>query len=563
MTENLDLLAEAEAWGIATSYYDWAGGLVHAPIETVEGLVTTFRRNGRTAPDTIVSGLRDPGRCAPPAKRAWGWALQLYSLRSQDTWGMGDLGCLSQFGRWAKDEGAGFVMVNPLLAALPTERQEPSPYYPSSRCFLSPLYLSMKGVPGAEDVVAPIADVASALNSTKLIERDRIFALKMKALAAIWQSFDGDRRFEAFRAQRGELLENYCLFAAMTEVHGSSWPEWPEDIRHPSAVGIERTRAELSERVSFHAWVQWLLDEQLEDAAKQIDLVQDVAVGVDPRGADAWMWQDSFLPGFTVGAPRDEFNAAGQNWAQPVFDPWALRSNDYAPFIQTIRSTLRHATGLRIDHVMGLFRIFVIPHGADPSQGTYIRYPHADLLALLATESQRAGAFVIGEDLGTVQKQVREELHRRGILTYRLMFFDGSETKDYPEQSFAAVTTHDLPTIAGLLSGADAEEKRRIGIEVNLEGTERMRSSMNDCVPPATADGIVAIHERLSGAGSVLVSATLEDALGVEQRPNMPGTTDEWPNWRIPLPVPLEQIARSERVHDVARAMGGAGRDGP
>jgi 4-alpha-glucanotransferase len=307
--------------------------------------------------------------------------------------------------------------------------------------------------------------------------------------------------------------------------------------------------AEHADRVAFHAWLQWLVDGELAAAGSEIDIVHDLAIGVDPAGADAWWWQDAFALGMRVGAPPDEFNPAGQDWGLPPLDPWRLRQAAYEPFIRTVRAGLRHAGGLRVDHVMGLFRLFWIPEGAGPAQGAYVRYPWRELLGILALESVRAGAFVVGEDLGTVEPWVREELAARGVLSYRLLWFEDGPPEDYPAQALAAVTTHDLPTVAGVWKGTDPGD----GVDTLRERLVRLVD-----LPPeaSTAQVVAAAYARLALAPSAVVVATVEDALEVEQRPNMPGTT-EASNWSTPLPCSLEDIEADPRVAAVAEAMGG------
>jgi 4-alpha-glucanotransferase len=311
--------------------------------------------------------------------------------------------------------------------------------------------------------------------------------------------------------------------------------------------------------VRFHQWLQWLLDRQLGEASSHLPVVHDLAVGVDPAGIDAWLWQDSFARGMKVGAPPDEFNTHGQDWGLPPFDPWKLRAAGYVPFAETIRGALRHAGGLRLDHVMGLFRLFWIPDGVSPADGAYVRYPADDLLDIVALESHRAGAYVVGEDLGTVEEHVREELGERQVLSYRLLWFEDRPPQEYPVQALAAVTTHDLPTVAGMWTGSDLEDQRRIGLEPNEESTEAIRNRLtttlglaDDAAPEEVVAGTCRL---LAAAPSMLVTAALDDALAVEQRPNMPGTTDEWPNWSIPLPMPLEQIEDDPRPRRMAEIL--------
>ena len=503
-----------------------------------------------------------PGACVPPPLRQWGWALQLYSLRSGSSWGMGDLGDLARFGRWCSEVGAEVLMVNPLHAVMPVEGQQPSPYFPSSRCFRNPIYLDVPAVPGARqlDDLGDYLQRGEALNSAPLIERDRIYELKMEALEQIW-SAGPEPAFERWMAERGEALLAYATYASLVEAHAAGPSEWPADVAAGERTAIEAWRAAHEERIRFHGWLQWLLERQLEQASGATGVINDLAIGVDPEGADAWLWGDAFATGVTVGAPPDEFNLAGQNWGLPPFDPWKLRAQGYAPFIETIRSAMRHSAGMRIDHVMGMFRLYWIPEGNTPAQGTYVRYPYEDLLNIVALESHRAGAFVVGEDLGTVEDLVREQMEQRNMLSYRLLWFEEDPPERFPAPALAAVSNHDVPTIAGLWTGEDLKHMESLGLEVNVEGTEAQLERLREWTglePDAPVEQVIAaIYELLARAPSAVIMATLEDTLGMVERPNLPGTTEERPNWSIPLPLLLEDICTHEGVIRAAKVLGG------
>jgi 4-alpha-glucanotransferase len=313
-------------------------------------------------------------------------------------------------------------------------------------------------------------------------------------------------------------------------------------------------------RVRFHCWVQWLLDEQLARAARGVRLVQDLPIGVDPGGADAWIWQDVFAPGVSVGAPPDLFNRRGQDWGLPPLVPARLRAADYRPFIETVRASMRHGGGLRIDHVMGLFRLFWIPAGRPPAEGAYVRYPADDLLGIVALESQRAGAIVVGEDLGTVEEGTSERLRERGVLSCRVAWFGPETPAEFPELALGAITTHDLPTVAGVWSGADVARQRAVGLEPDASEAlrDRLAAVAGVSAGAALADAVRGAHRALGASPSALVAATLEDALHVEERPNLPGTSTECPNWRLALPQPLEDICVDLRVQEVAAILSAA-----
>ncbi len=504
-----------------------------------------------------------PGRCHLPADlRTWGWAVQLYAARSGQSWGIGDLADLGRLCRWSAGQGAGVVALNPLHAPGPALPQASSPYYPSSRRYRSPLYLCLDDVPGARQLgedLERLATAGRALNDERHIDRDRVWALKADALARCFAAFPSvDPAFDAYRLEQGDALVQFATFCAIAEVHGNGWHDWPVELRRPDSAAVAAFARDRADRVRFHAWLQWLVDTQLASAAT-LPVVEDLAVGFDPGGADAWAWQDLLALDVRVGAPPDEFNTQGQDWGLPPFIPWKLRAAGYEPFIQTIRTSLRHAGGLRVDHVMGLFRLFWIPLGGGQSAGTYVRYPASDLLDILALESHRAGAFVVGEDLGTVEDAVRHELAERQILSYRLLWFEPDPPERYPRQALAAVTTHDLPTIAGVWTGADLAAQREIGLAPNEDGQaelhrrlrERAGVDADEAVPVVTTG----TYRALARAPSRVLMGTLDDALGVAERPNMPGTTDQWPNWSLALPAPLEEIEAHPTVAAVAEAL--------
>jgi 4-alpha-glucanotransferase len=502
-----------------------------------------------------------PGRCHLPADlKTWGWAVQLYAARSRESWGFGDLADLQRLGHWsARTLGAGLLLLNPLHAVAPTIPQQASPYYPISRRFLNPLYLRVQEVPGA-DTVGPdldgLAAAGRALNLERRIDRDAVFALKMRALELIWSRRSWSAELARYRAERGASLDRFAVFCALAERHGAGWERWPTEHRRPDTPAVGRFAADNAGRVAFHAWLQWLLDRQLATASAEIALMHDLPIGVDPGGADAWEWQDILTTGASVGAPPDRYIRRGQDWGLPPFIPHRLRATGYQPFVETIQSALRHARGLRVDHVMGLFRLWWVPRGGTPADGAFVRYPADDLLAILALESHRAGAVVVGEDLGTVEAGVRERLAEHQVLSYRVLWFEPEPPERYPRLALAAVTTHDLPTVAGLWSREDVAAQRQAGLDPNVEGFGLIRdrlarlAGLSETAPPA--DVIERTYGALARAPSLLLTATLEDALGVVERPNMPSTVDQWPNWSLALPRLLEELEKAELPRAIA-----------
>ena len=509
----------------------------------------------------VITG---PGRChLPTGLRAWGWAIQLAATRSRNSWGIGDLADLRELGAWSASAGAGFMAVGPLGAPNPGPQPEPSPYYPSTRRFGSPLHLRIEEVPGAEllgEELAGLAAAGRALNAERRIDRERVAAAKMRALERIWSARPDRAAFEAWRVDRGASLERWAAFVVLTERFGAGWHRWPEKYRDPDGPAVAGAAAEDADRVALHAWIQWCFDRQLADASVPLFRVADMPVGVDPGGFDAWDWQGSLAMEASIGAPPDRFNAAGQVWGLPPFIPHRLRLAAYRPFIETIHAQLRHAGGLRIDHVLGLFRLWWVPSGEDPSRGAYVRSHTDELLEIVALESHRAGALVIGEDLGTVPAGVRDELRRRRLLSTRLALFERVEPARYPQQAFAGVTTHDLPTMAGAWSGADLRDQAASGLTPDATGLALLRSRLARAayVTAGSPLGEVVerLHRLLAEAPPMLIGATLEDALHVEERPNMPGTVPpQRDNWSLALPSPIEDFGDDRRVRSVVEAL--------
>jgi 4-alpha-glucanotransferase len=538
---------------------------------------------GRTGATSLVVA---PGRChLPPALagggRAWGWAAQLYAARSRSSWGIGDLGDLAGLLGSTAPLGAGFALLNPLHAALPGE---PSPYNPSSRVFRNPLYLCIEDVPELAALapeerarVAALAGAGRGLLDQSRIDRPAVYRLKDEALRRAHGALDrvpGRREELAAFLAATPNLERFATFCALQHAHGNDWRAWPDEYRHPDRPEVADFGARHRDEVGYHAWLQWLLDRQLaaaRPATGQLGVVNDLAIGFAPNGFDAWSFQDQLAAGMSVGAPPDPLGPRGQDWGLPAFVPDRLAADGYGPFAQTIRAGMAHAAGLRIDHVMGLFRLFWIPDGAEPAQGTYVRYPADDLLGVLALESAAAQALVVGEDLGTVEPGVRERLDAEGVLSYRLAWFehgpDGGRRRaaDYPRLALAATTTHDLPTVAGFFTGSDLDHLAAIGVATpggpERADQEAQRASLcrlledEELLEPGERSVgaiVAALYRFLARTPAMLVAATLEDAVEAHDRPNVPGTTDQRPNWSLPLPVLLDDLAADPRVRRLA-----------
>jgi 4-alpha-glucanotransferase len=370
---------------------------------------------------------------------------------------------------------------------------------------------------------------------------------------------DPGPEFAAWAAAGGPELADFATWCVLTEEYGAGFRSWPAELQNPRDPAVAAFAAAAADRIRFFCWLQWLTQRQLDEAAAGLALIQDLPIGVDPEGADAWAWQDLLAQGVTVGSPPDEFNTRGQDWGLPPFVPWRLADAGYQPFIDSIRGSISSGGGLRVDHVMGLLRLWWVPAGSDPTGGAYVRYPADDLLDIVALESHRAGALVVGEDLGTVEPGVREAMAERNILSYRLLWFEEDDPAQWPQLAMAAVTTHDLPTAAGLWTGRDLDEQRRLGLEPNEEGTAAMRDRLaadGQLADGAPADEAVsAAHELLARCPSRLLSASLNDAVADPDRPNIPGADGGRPNWSLALPALLDEVERHPLTRRIARRL--------
>ena len=359
-------------------------------------------------------------------------------------------------------------------------------------------------------------------------------------------------------------LEDYALFRAIHAGNDARhWTEWDPPLRDRDPAALTETRRTLDHEILYYTWLQWIAGTQWAHARAAVhglELLGDFPFMVSGDSADVWARQEEFRVDASVGVPPDAFSETGQDWGLPPFIPWKLRDAGYEPLARLWRGALSAGGGgLRIDHVMGLFRLFWIPPSATAAEGAYVRYRGDELLAVLAVESVRAGAVIVGEDLGTVEPAVRHDLYEAGVLSYRLVWFEDEPPEQYPHQALAAVTTHDLPTVAGVWSGSDDEDQRAAGVEPDPLASDDMRFRLRDVsgLGPHAAvnDVIVSAHRRLARSPSMLVAATLEDALAVEARTNLPGTTSERPNWSHALPLPLEKALRHPLLLRLARAI--------
>ncbi|WP_077801124.1 4-alpha-glucanotransferase [Streptomyces sp. JHA26] len=568
--------------------------------------LTATAPDGRTATAHLIVA---PDRLPAPPGRSYGLLVQLYSLLSRRSWGMGDLGDLDELTAWAgRALGAGFVQVNPLHAAVPGAPADPSPYRPSSRRFPDPVHLRIEAV--LEFAHLPEPDRVRALRERAgrlregvldkgaLIDRDAVWELKREALELLHEVPLGPGRraaYDDYLAEQGTALEDHATWCALAEVHGSDWRRWPGGLRDPRSAETARARRELTDRVDFHSRLAWLTDTQLtaaqrtaREAGMPIGIVHDLAVGVHPQGADAWAQQEYFAAGMSVGAPPDAFNARGQDWGLPPWRPDRLADSGYAPFRHLLRGLFRYAGALRIDHVMGLFRLWWVPEGHPPTEGTYVRHDAEAMLAVLVLEATRAGAVVIGEDLGTVEPGVRETLRERGVLGTSVLWFErdwAGDGRPLPPERWradclATATTHDLPSTAARLTGEHVELRDRLGLLTRPLEQERAEAAADAAewlgllarlgLLHGTGDGagtsseeagIQAVHRFLLRTPARMVGLWLPDAVGDRRPQNLPGTWDQYPNWRLPVadaegrPVTLEELAASPRLHALIEVM--------
>ncbi|WP_418957082.1 4-alpha-glucanotransferase [Streptomyces tritici] len=553
---------------------------------------------GRRSRATLVVA---PARLPQPPERVHGLLVQLYSVLSTRSWGMGDLGDLRELAAWAgRTHGFGFVQVNPLHAAVPGAPVDPSPYRPSSRRFPDPVHLRIEDVPEfahlapeyraeLDAVLQDAADLRErVLNKGALIDRDAVWAAKRRALELLATVPLGPGRradYWDFLAEHGRALEDHATYCALAERHGHHWRDWPRELRDPrTAAAAVREDDDLPALVDFHCRLAWLTDRQLADASRAareagmaVGLVHDLAVGVHPDGADAWAQQDVFAAGMSVGAPPDAFNARGQDWGLPPWRPDALAACGHAPYRGLLRGMLRHAGALRIDHVMGLFRLWWVPEGLEPTEGTYVRYDAEAMLAVLVLEAHRAGAVVVGEDLGTVEPGVREALERRGVLGTSVLWFErdwAGDGRPLPPERWrsgcvATATTHDLPSTAARLTGEHVLLRHRLGLLTGDLERERAadRAEVAEWLEYLDGLGLLpegvggeeaevrAVHRFLLRTPARMVGVWLPDAVGDRRPQNLPGTWDQYPNWRLPVadpsgrPLTLEELAASPRLH--------------
>jgi 4-alpha-glucanotransferase len=567
-------------WGVEPYYFDIQGHRRDADPEVLYRVVNALSAPGN-APAADLSQVRQPKPAYQgDGLRSWVLAVQLYSVRSRRNFGHGDFTDLATLLELVADLGGGGIGLNPLHVLF--YGGNGSPYSPSSRRFLNPLYIDVEAVEEfrPEDGAGFTAEM-ERLRATEFVDYAAVARLKLTLLRATYRKFaangNAERRadFAAYRGERGEALQSFAAFETLHGVLPGDWWDWPAELRQASDVVLKNTRKNHPEEVSFHEFLQWNAERQLglcRDVARRrglsIGLYLDTAVGVHPAGSDAWMDQGSMLRGLSIGAPPDQFNPAGQDWGLTAYNPHGLVAAGFEPFRQMLAAAMRHAGAVRIDHVLGLMRLFVVPHDMSATQGIYLRMPFSEMLAVVAEESRRWNCIVIGEDLGTVPENFRETIAAWGLWSYLVMMFernwsgDGSfrRPEQYPGNAIATFNTHDLATFVGWMSGHDLVTKRAIGVDPGESDEDRCKSRAALLAALGGEQGFENVVAYLAATPTRLVSISIEDVLELADQVNVPGTVDQHPNWRRRWPVSLEDLGKDQRLRRIAETFSRAGR---
>ncbi len=536
-----------------------------------------------------------PPRCHGIAggARPWGLAAQLYGLRRAGDGGIGDFPALSALATAAAARGADALAISPVHAQFSADVTRFSPYAPSSRLFLNVLHAdpAALGVGALRDALARTggADAFARLEALDLVDWPEAASLRLRLFRAIFDAWDGDPAFDRFRETGGEALESHARFEALhAHLYGADpsrwqWRDWPAGYAAPDAPGVAGFARDHAREVAFHAFLQWLADgglaaaqSAMRDAGASIGLIADLAVGTDGGGSHVWSRQSEILRGVGVGAPPDIFSPLGQSWGISAFSPHGLKANGYGAFLEMLRAAMRHAGGVRIDHVMGLARLWLVPDGGSAADGAYLHYPVEDLLRLVALESRRHRAIVVGEDLGTLPEGFREQLDGTGLMGLRVLWFEQRGNRFLPPAEWspgavAVTTTHDLPTVAGWWRGRDIGRRAELGLFGDGDGTEQREERARDrpalwdalCATgaargpmpgePGAQEVVDAAARHVGTAACALALLPLEDVLALEEQPNLPGTTEGHPNWRRRMPAPAATMLDAP---DVAARLG-------
>jgi len=551
--------------------------------------VTVASPRGDLAEDVCLVICRDRayqgGETAP--RRMWALAVQLYGVRSRHNWGHGDFTDLAALVELAADLGAAGIGLNPLHALFDDRASDASPYAPNSRLFLNPLYIDVDAVPEFPGLQAAglEADI-ERLRQQDLVDYDGVANAKLRALKLAYEAFrrsgTTERRhaFDRFRQAGGSTLGRFVCFEWLRRKFGHPWWQWPQEWRRAEDETLATLRQTEAVSTGFFEFVQWVAHDQLDrcrakacERGLPLGLYLDIAVGVRSDGFDAWCDQDAVLSGMAVGAPPDVLNTAGQNWGLAGFNPAGLEDRQFEPFRCMLRTSMRYAGAVRLDHVLGLQRLYLIPHDVRPSQGAYIRFPFEAMLAVAALSSVEHKCIVVGEDLGTIPENFRETLADWGIWTYQVMLFERSgdggffPPESYRENALVSFGTHDVATFAGWRDQHDLAVKRALGMDAGETSEERQGAldALRHTLQQRgleTAD-FASVAKYLADTPSRLLVVSMEDVLGIRNQVNLPGTTNEHPNWRHRLPVSLEDLKNQAALRSTADIMRSAGRGSP
>ena len=549
-----------------------------------------------------------PERCYTPPiwqshtpKRLWGLSLNLYSLRSERNWGVGDLGDLRLCIKEVSHHGGAFVGINPLHAISNQRPFGVSPYSPTSRLFRNYLYIDIDGLREIGLTIPKgIDQEARSLRQSEFIDYEAVAILKLKVLREIFESFykgpDSQLTysFRQYLQQEGQLLYNFATYCAIAEHEGRasgkplySWRQWDRGFHRPDSEEVLQFKKENQRAILFYCFIQWLLDRQLNSVSEEarqmsIGIYNDLAVGSVRDGYDEWAYQGILATTANAGAPPDDFNPKGQNWGFPPLNPFALREAAYEPFIQCLRKNMQHVGALRIDHALGLFRTFWIPFDLKPSEGVYVAYPWQDLLGIIALESELNKTIIIAEDLGTVTDQARQALSAYNMLSYRLLYFQRNypdpsfvPPDNYPDMALCTVTTHDLPTLNGFWIGRDIELRNTLSLFKTQEDyLNALRDRQRDkalLIEALVRSGIlpegysvtetmipqllIAIYEYLARSRSLILALSLDDLMGTLDQQNMPGTVEEYPSWIQKTPISIEELFSGQTFLGLSRIL--------